>query len=403
MKALNIILSLILAFASTFMVAVAAEMPQAHLPLFGISVLASAFMPSGSLLTVINVAQLTFNGQEIRSLEEAIMEVIFQKPELNAIHKMVPGIVAKKQIALLGRLGTIGIKDPGCDPASSSNNIPLSEKFWDPTGVFNRDEQCYTDLEASFFVWGLENGVKKPDLTKTDFAKFLIDRTDDAVLEAIWRIAWFGDKDVADVGASPPGNLALAADVKFFDLIDGFWKQLFAITTTDPARRFTIVENALGTETLQLALASNRSFKLLQDLVGKADKRLKGHKNKVIYWTDTLNDNMLEFLESQNVNSSFERIEKGPGGKLSFRGIPIEVIDSWDRNIAGFFDNGVKLHKPHRAVLTVKDNIQLGIEDEASLTTLDPFYDKKTKKFFVDTLFKMDAKIIEDHLVQVAH
>ena len=148
MKALNFLLALIFAFMGTFMFATAAEMPQAHLPLFGITVLAGAFMHSGVLFTVINVAQLTFNGEEIKSLREAVMEAVFEKSELNAIHKMIPGIVAKKQIALLGRLGTIGIKFPGCDPPSNVNNIPMTEKFWDPTGVFNRDEQCFEDLEA---------------------------------------------------------------------------------------------------------------------------------------------------------------------------------------------------------------------------------------------------------------
>ena len=384
MKAFKFISSLFLVFVGICLTAMAVEASQGH------------------LATVIIVSQLTFNGKEIRSLAEAVMEAVFEKPELNAVHKMVPGIVAKQQIALLGRLGTTGIKDPGCDPESSSNNIPLSEKFWNPEGVFNRDEQCYTDLEQSFFVWGLMNGVKKPDLTNTDFAKFLIERTDDAVLESIWRISWFGDLDAAATTASPPGNLGDAANVKFFDLIDGFWKQIFTITTANPKRRTVIPENAEALEVDQLDLAANRAFVMLQDMFANADKRLKGRKDKVVYWTDSLNDNLTEFLESQNVSASFLRIEKGTGGQLSFRGTPLVVIDSWDRNIAEFFNDGTVLHLPHRALLTIKDNTQIGIEDEAAMNTLDPFYDKTTKKYIVDSLFKLDSKIVEDHWIQAA-
>lgn len=401
MKALNNLLVLLIAFCGTFMFATAAEMPQAHLPLFGTLVLFSQFLPSG-VFSVITPANLTWNGKEVMSLREAVMEMVFAKPELNAIHKMVPGIIAKQQIALMGRLSTIGIADPGCDPPSQTNSITNTEKFWDPVGVFNRDEECYTTFLETFFVWGLGKGVKKPDLTQTDFAKFLIERTDDAVLEAIWRIAWFGDTDAAATTASPPGNIGSAANVKYFSLLDGFWKQLFSIATTTTARRYEIPENILLTETLQLTLATDRTLVMLQDMFANADKRLKGHKNKVIYMTDTLSDNLIEYLESQNVNSSFDRIEKGPGNKLRFRGVPIEVIDSWDRNIAEFLDNGTVLYRPHRCVITIKDNVQIGIPDEAALKTLDPFYHQKSKKFFVDTLFDMDAKIIEDYMVQVA-
>ena len=402
MKALRIILTLAIGFASSFMIASAIEMPQYHLHMFGASVLASAFLPVG-VFQIIDVSSITFNGEEIRSLREAIMNAVFGKPELNSIHTMVPDIIHKKQIVLLGLKGLQGIKDPGCDPDSSTSSIPISEKFWDPEGIFNRDEECYTNLEASFFNWGLKKGVEKPDLTGTDFANFLIERTDDAVLESIWRIAWFGDRDISDTTASPPGTLNDPLKVKFFDQIDGFFKQLFIITAANPKQRVEIPENALGTEVAQLDLDSERAINVLRDLVQNADKRLKGHKDKVYYITDTLNDNLTTFLESQNVNSSFERIEKGTGGKISFRGIPIEVIDVWDRNIQEHFDDGTKLFKPHRAVLTVKSNIQIGMEDSTAFEQLKPFFNERLKKFFIDSLFKMDAKIPEDFLVMFAH
>ena len=83
--------------------------------------------------------------------------------------------------------------------------------------------------------------------------------------------------------------------------------------------------------------------------------------------------------------------------------IPIQVINSWDRFIDAYFNNGTRLNIPHRAILTTKQNIQIGVEEERSMTEFDIFMDKKTKKWYLDSLFKLDAKIIEDYMIQVAY
>jgi len=38
----------------------------------------------------------------------------------------------------------------------------------------------------------------------------------------------------------------------------------------------------------------------------------------------------------------------------------------------------------------------------ATSMDFDVFYDKKTKKVFVDFMFKLDSKVIEDYLTMVA-
>jgi len=402
MKAINIILSLI--FSVLFSFGAASAMGNAAwtpVILVG-SIILQTGMPTGVLMNVINLAQLSFNGREIMSISEAVIESIFEKPELNKIHRIVKGIVAKEQIVLLGRMGLVGKKAVNCKTPDSGVTIPTSEKFWDPEGVETRIVQCYKDLEKSFFTWGLDKGVKRPDLTAGDFANFIEERLDDALMEAIYRIAWFGDRDIQGPGGSPVGLLNDDAKVPFFDLIDGLWKQIFSIATTNPKQRVIIPENDEALEVDQLNLPANRALLVLRELKQKADKRLKGHKNKVYIWTDTLQDNLETFLETQNVNSSFERIEKGHGESLRYNDIPIIKLDITDRIIAEHFDNGVKLDKPHRAILTTIDNIPLGIEEESALSDLDIFHERKDKELIVDSLFKLDAKVIEDFMIQAA-
>ena len=265
MKIIRIFLGLSIMLMSSFFVATAIGMPDLTYPLCAGSVIISLAMPSGSMFSIINIGSITFNGEEVKALSEAVLETLFAKPDLNKIHTLVRGIVAKKQIAILGQLGLVGTVDPGCDPDDSDASIPISEKFWDPTGVFTRLAQCYKALEASFFVWGQNKGVKRPDLTNGDFVNFVEERMIDAITEATWRLSWFGDTDAAAYTASPPGTLGSSAYVKYFNLFDGFWKQAFSIAVADTDRRYVIDENALDAEALQKALAADRTLGSLRN------------------------------------------------------------------------------------------------------------------------------------------
>lgn len=363
----------------------------------------SVVLPTGgALLSVINPAELTFNGKEIRSLSEAIFEKVFDKPEKDLFHTIITGIEAKEQIGILGRLGLVGVKGTGCKPSADPDaKIGMSEKFWDPEDVEVRIEQCWDDLKKSFFVYGQQKGVKRPDLTRSDFANFLEDRLADAALEALYRITWFNDVDHDTVDASPAGLLTSGTKTKYFTILDGFWKQLFAITTADPNRRVTIAKNAEATTAAQLALGDTDAIDTFRKLIQDADKRLKNDSGKVIVCTDTLWDNWLTYKESQSMDRSFERQEMGFQTD-KYRATTIINFDFWDRIIETYFNDGTKLHLPHRAVLLNKENMQIGTEEADSMSEMDSFYDRKDKDYTVDMLYKLDAKVIEDYRVQVA-
>ena len=154
---------------------------------------------------IINPADLTFNGEEIKQLSEAVFESVFNKPDANVFHTFMPGIKAKKQIALLGRIeGLTGKGDGSCNPTSNDNTIGMSEKFWDPSTVSNRLTECWDNLKESFFIYGTRCGIAQADLTSTDFWMFLQERMADTLIEEVYRIAWFSDTAAAVV---PGGNL----------------------------------------------------------------------------------------------------------------------------------------------------------------------------------------------------
>jgi hypothetical protein len=360
-------------------------------------------------MSVITAADLTWNGEEVKALSEAIYEGVYSKPELTKFHTIVSGIKAKKQIVLLGALGLVGLKQDSCSVTPNAGTITMSEKFWNPEYVGDRFQQCWTDLKESFFIWGLKSGKDKANLDKTDFAMFFSERLEDAMKEMIYRIAWFNDTDAALVTDSPAGTVTAGTTIGYFNIIDGFWKQLFAIVAADSTRKdssLLATKNAQATFSAQAFDSTDTTNKIAevtyQNLKYSADFRLREEAGLIILSTQSLVDQYAKELRSRNIDASFTRIEGGYTS-LEFEGIEIIGISIWDRMIRTYFSNGTKYYLPHRAVLTTKENLQIGVEEVGNLSDFEPFYDQTTKLFNVDFGFNIDAKVIEDYKVQVAY
>lgn len=359
-------------------------------------------------MAIITPADFTWNGKEVMALSEAIIEKAYSKPALSEIHTLVTGIKAKQQLAFLSRIGLVGKKHTNgtCEPTASTESSSGSEKFWDPAYIEDRFSECWDTFRESFFIWGLKNGIKKGDLTATDAYNFMKEIISDAQSEAVLRLAWFGDTAAANYNDSPAGKITNGVDTDFFTPFDGLWKQLFAIGTADSNRLNAIAQNAEATFSAQAFDDTDTTnkvvTKLFRNMLKGADYRLREQQNLVILCTQSLADQYVDELEAGGVDASFKIITDGIG-TLTRNGVTIVSINFWDRYIKAYQSSGTAYYRPHRAILTVKDNIQIGCEEESNLAELDPFYDKKSKKFIVDFGFNLDAKVVEDYMVQLAY
>ena len=123
--------------------------------------------------------------------------------------------------------------------------------------------------------------------------------------------------------------------------------------------------------------------------------------------TDSLIKKMLDNsdkkeLKFANIAFTTERLE---GGILKLEADGIEVIQFqfWDRMIKKYYSDGVKLFRPHRALLTIKENTQIGTEEEGNLSEMGSIYDPIKLENHLDTGYNIDAKIIEDYKVQLGY
>jgi len=361
------------------------------------------------LLAIITPSQLTFNGEEIRDLNEAVYDAVYAKPEMNLFHNIIGGIKAKKQIAILGRInGLTGKGSGGCSPAEDTNTITMSEKFWNPVTVSNNLPSCWTDLMESFFIYGTNNGIKKGDLTKTDFWNFLLERMTDAVIEEVLRIVWFSDTAAADVDASPAGVLTSGTNPAYFNKLDGFWKQIFAIVAADANRKTAGIATKNGqlTKALQEFTSTDTTNRVVTNTLLNmrfgADFRLRSESSLLYVVTQSVADQYERELIADKTVYSSEALENGIK-VLKSGGITVIGFQFWDRIIRTYYDNGTSYYLPHRALLLTKDNMQVGTEEEGNFSEFESIYDAVTKKNYLRTEYSIDAKIILDYNIQAAY
>lgn len=353
----------------------------------------------------VDVSQLTFNGEEIRTLGELIFERAFPL-RANELYSIQTGIEQKKQIGFAAHMGEIGQNRSGCDPTSNMVSVPLSEKFWEPVGISDKLGQCYDDLRNSFFDYGLRKGIRRQDLSGTDFEDFILERFGQALSDMRERLHWHNDTAANLVSGGGVVSNTLDGNptpISLFNAYDGIWKQVFEGVTALEIYRHTITENGGATYADQLNLASDTAYLMLKDLQENADDRLTQDPNARFGVTKELYNNLLTYYEDKtNQLEGLMRLENGVSG-LSFRGIPVIPLYTQSRQIKRYFDNGTTWNLPNRCILTVPSNIPMGTVETDTLTDVDAWNDRNTKNFYFEFEFRADSKLLEEYMIAVAY
>jgi hypothetical protein len=369
----------------------------------------------------------TFNGSQVdlynegvKSLQECILEKTFALPSIADVMTTEDGIVHNKQIVFLSLLqGMVGKKvdlaGESCAPTANDCKIVGTQKLWTPTLIEDRIAECYKTLEQEFVKYMLNKGVRKPDITDTDWGMFITERYAYAIQEMILRAAWFADTDIAAYNASPAGTFynggITCVTTANFDYFDGIFKQIFAILAANPAQKTTDLstKNAQATFALQAFNSTDTTNRLvtnaLFNVTTNADTRIAAQPDKILLVTKSVADQYKRELRADSVNFTHETIMNGLS-RLTSDGQELLVVDFWDRMIQNYSRQAGNVNAwylPHRIVYTTKGNLALGTESLGSFTELDVFYDKVDKLNYFDFQMKIDAKLLENYLLQAAY
>lgn len=347
--------------------------------------------------------KITFSGREAT---EGILEPAFLSPDMRQMMDIRENIKAKEQIAFLGRIDKVTKKDGGAGTGKQNRQLQMSEKYWDPERMkiwiaINED-----DLEDTFFVWLTKNGVDRrniEDLTEY-YTQWVLEVFSHAAREDAKRIAWFGDKDVKKV--SEGGVLSDTADASDYNQVNGLWKQIFAAVTAGKTPRVTISKNAEATFATQLALADDDAYKIMREMVNKADSRLRQAPDKIFLLSETLYQNRIDERESKfpGVFEMVKRQDEDHSTGERYRNIPILSMDEiWDRYIQSDFQDGTAYDMPHRAVLTTVSNLVAGFDSEDAVDSFRTYFDEESETVNFKGLYKFDVKHMLEYMTVAAY
>lgn len=347
---------------------------------------------------LIDLAKFTFTKEELKSVKELVYEGIIQSPELGLFCTIHEGVKFKKDVGFVGPGGLVGKAGQGCDPEAQSWNVVTRKITWEPADWEVYLKQCYTELESTIAVYSLKTGIQKSDFTSSDYMTIVVDFLIEGIKDMMLRFAFFGDVD-ADVIANG-GQLTAGTDKGFFNVIDGFFKQITTAYTANSKQRIAIAENA-GANYAAQALVEANVQGYLKNLTAKASPLLKQMTGNIIICTQSFYDAYKASLQGTSLESMYVNLITGIK-TLSYDGKPLIPVPKFDAIIEAYYDNGTKLVNPHRAIYTNPGVLAVGVDEMGNFAEIDVWHEKKDRNVYSLATGKIDAKLANPKLVQIA-
>lgn len=349
----------------------------------------------------VDVTKLTApNGAA--TYNEIIYKELMSSTSLNQLFNILEGQMDGKKVAILGGFGMLGVKSEGCNPTYENSLMDTQEKEWDIEEWQIAESICYDKLKGTMIQYAMNNGIEVANLVDTDyFESILKPALEEAIKRMMIRLAFFGNKTITE------GELN-DVDVKFFNVIDGIWKQVFDGVAASAISRTAIDANAKTTMAAQEEAISGAGVatKLLRKVIQSAPMELRTAGNRVLYITQSLYDAWTNDVQDNNKGSEgqWDSLEDGLlVGKIN--GVDTVVVPDWDVIIKGSLKNTTNAEaydKPYRAILTTRDNLLLGTESNGNFEALDYGFDRKSQDNWILAKNTIGAMVRFDKLIHVA-
>lgn len=355
---------------------------------------------SPSCGNTINLDNLHFTPDELRSLNELVVEAVLSAPELSEFHTLVTGIKNDKRIGIIpGSFGLVGRAAQSCDPVPHCYELPAIEKTWEPRYLEIIIDMCIDELADSMMKLAVKCGTDVFDLTKTEIFTFIQNILEGDIKKMVLRNAWFGDKNAANV---PGGVLTPGVDPAFFNVIDGFFVQMAAIYAANPLQVVAMPGNTQATYALQNTVATPiLTMGAVNNVIDSAISELQQQPDRVLLVTRSVFDRLRRALQA--VGTAFQDYKLMVNGIefATWDGIKMYSIPLWDQWIRAFENDGTRWNDPHRVVYTSVSNLNVGMVCTSLFENINSFYDPRSRYNRIEAIDAFDAKILDDRLLMV--
>lgn len=334
----------------------------------------------------------------IQDTREIIKNKAFQQ-NTRDFFTIVPGIKGGQQVAAMEGFEYVTVKAAGCGGQGLSPEFPAFEQHWNPKRQEIKISYCYTDFEAYFTQWVLNNGYQVKDVGDTELGMFIQDLVTDAVSLDMQRIVLTGDEDIATQGILTDS----ASMAKFYNTIPkGLIPTLqYLKTFPDFADKFIpLSKNTEATKADQYNLGSEYALDLYEELTDQYD-----FDGDILLTSNRLFKNYVKWLKRANgygLQSNIDDTVKGIR-EAQIDGESLVPVVNYDRWKGKDFVTDGKVHLPHFAIFTRKEHLQVGVDSEAALSDLTLEYiGGADERFWIKGNYMLDFKMTNPYALKAA-
>lgn len=353
--------------------------------------------------TGLNFTALTPDNGAIRDLKGLILLRMLDPDTLGKLFTVLPNQRDGAKVGIVGEFGLVGQAAQGCSPTYNSSAISTAEKTWNIAewGVY--EQICYEDLKGTLAQVAFSQKTSVGDLTASQYMDEVVaPRLLLAIRKMLLRFAFFGDTAAALDSAG--GVLKAGVDPSYFNLTDGYWKQILAGVAGGTIGRTTFAANAQTTFATQKSTIAGKGVATgyMNSLIEDAPVALRQAENQRIYITLALKDALDADIRANNVGSDLQW-ESIFGGikRAEYNGIELIVVPFMDEIIKGYEGDGKAWNNPFRAIYTTKDNLLVGIGSEDEIAELKVWFDDKEDLNYIKAKDSVGFIVASDDLVQV--
>ena len=353
------------------------------------------------MANAIDISQLTLNPKEVEDVRSFIKELVMETPEFREILTIVDKVKMKQQLVFINKSGLAGKAATGtCERVDADELASLSQKYFDPKDVEIFYEICSKTLDSSGLFKPLFDKVEtyreKYDIEGTDFAIMVADIVKEAIVDSVWRLAFYGDTDAV---ASTAGTAGLkdSDNIGYFSPVDGFWKQIFDSSDVKKVDITSMQSTAMPT--------AAQAYKAVNDTYRNADARLRQATNAVMLVSDQLFEGLVDYLTQESISFELDTTMNGMKS-VKFKGVKVVNFGFVFDRYNAYFEADSTSNDPylqHRIIMTIPENLQIGTLDSEGIASLDVFYDRGDRKLKMDAGYTISPVILDEKLVSVAY
>ena len=329
---------------------------------------------------------------------QILLEPMFTSDDIMGNYRIYPNVKYKQNLMLAPKLQSITAVNDACGTVTCINTgFEIAPKVITVENTAVKQEQCWTEFKDQVIVESYRAGVDMADLSGTELADAIINRTRDGIKSDLVRNMWAGN------------SAAAVADCSYKSMGDGLFISLSTGNAVNAGTQLREV-TAAGTAAANLiavgsAIAPADAVLLLQTVFDTAPSELQQipASEKRMFVTPNIYNAYYGSLTTVAVAGAVDyghsEAQSGVNyERLRFRGVELVPMYEWDTALTAltgadlpalFTAATAAIQATQGCIYSAKDNLFIGTDVSAPENELKMFYDEVTEKMYIRSAFTM--------------